>query len=53
VVIEANGSATAGIWGGTTELERAAVSHLPRDEALELLDRTTTKRLEKRIRDAA
>lgn len=43
------GSATAGIWGGSTEMERAAVRDLPKEEAAELLDRTTSHRLDRRI----
>jgi hypothetical protein len=39
-----------GIWGATTEFDREAVKELPPEEAIELLDRTTDGRMEKRDR---
>jgi hypothetical protein len=49
LLIESSGSATAGIWGGTTEIERTTVSELSTDEATELFERTLSERIERRI----
>jgi hypothetical protein len=40
---------TAGVWGGSTEIERLAVKTLPLAEAAEVLERTLPVRIEKRI----
>jgi len=37
-----------GVWGGSTEHDRARVSHLPRAEAVAELERTLPERLELR-----
>lgn len=41
--------AAVGVWGGTFELERRAVDHLPDGEAAELLEATFGKRLARYI----
>ncbi|HXJ66238.1 MAG TPA: hypothetical protein VNN79_20955 [Actinomycetota bacterium] len=39
----------AGIWGGTLDLERQAVRHLPSEQAVRELERTFRKRLRRRV----
>jgi hypothetical protein len=49
LVIAGHGLPTAGIWGGSTEIERLAVKTLPLADAANVLERTLPVRIEKRI----
>jgi hypothetical protein len=42
--------ASEGVWGGTTERERAKVAHLPASEAIDRLEELRAGRLAERIR---
>jgi hypothetical protein len=42
-------AAAAGVWGGSTEWDRRAVRHLPREDAAAELERTFPERLAQRV----
>ncbi len=49
LVIAGTGLPTAGIWGGSTEIERLALKHLPLEQAADVLESTLPTRIERRI----
>ena len=49
VVVGGTAMPTAGIWGGSTERERIALAQLPVQEAADILERTISERLDRRI----